>query len=353
MRSSGASIRQLALPLLAWVLALAAGCSRQGSAGVKFEAVAVAEPPLVWPTAPAAPRIRHLANVATPGDVGARGTWFSRMVRVFTGGVEPRVRRPHGIAVDTAGRVFVADVALRGVHVFDPVNGQYRFLTTTGKRGFQSPVGVALDAVGNVYVSDSELGEVVVFDAAGKERRRIREGLERPTGLAYDRRSALLYVADTKGHRIAVFDSTGRPRASIGSRGTGEGEFNFPTNVAMAPDGSLLVTDAMNFRVQVFSPDGKFLRQFGHNGDAPGSMPRPKGVALDSEGHVYVVDGLFDVINVYDASGRLLLTFGGAGHGRGEFWLASGIAIDRQDRVYVSDSYNGRIQVLQYLAEVR
>lgn len=338
-------------PALVATIALAGACSRQGGTGVRFEAVAAAEPPLVWPSAPAAPRIRYLANIATPIDVGARKSWFRRVVSVITGATEPRVLQPHGIAVDTAGRVFVADVAARGVHLFDPVRGQYQFLQASGRRGFRSPVGVALDGAGNVYVSDSELGEVVVFDAGGKERRRIRDGLERPTGLAFDRAHGVLYVADAKAHRIAVFDSTGRPGQSFGRRGTGDGEFNFPTNVGIAPDGSLLVTDAMNFRIQVFSPDGRFLRKFGRNGDAVGDLARPKGVAIDSEGHVYVVEGLFDVVNVFDAGGRLLLSFGAAGHGRGEFWLASGIAIDRQDRVYVSDSYNSRVQVLQYLGE--
>lgn len=341
------------LPWLVGAIAVAGSCSRQGGVGVRFEAVAEAEPALVWPSPPDAPRIRHLADIATPTDVGVRRTWFRRMVSAFTGAATPRVLRPHGIAVDSAGRVFVADMAARGVHVFDPVNGLYRFVTASGRRGLRSPVGVALDGAGNVYVSDSELGEVVVFDAAGRERRRIREGLERPTGLAFDRSRGVLYVADTKAHRIVVFDADGRLRASFGRRGTSDGEFNFPTNVAVTPDGSVLVTDAMNFRIQVFSPEGRFLRQFGRHGDAVGDLVRPKGVAIDSEGHVYVVEGLYDVVNVFDAGGRLLLSFGGAGHGRGEFWLASGIAIDRQDRVYISDSFNSRIQVLQYIAEAR
>ncbi len=356
MRASTFSMRpqhRRWLPWLVGAIAAAGSCSHQGGVGVRFEAVAEAEPALVWPSLPDRPRIRYLASIVTPADVGSRKSFMRRMVDVFVGTTEPRVRQPNGIAVDSTGRVFVADIAARGVHVFDPARGRYQFLTASGRRGLPSPVGVALDGAGNVYVSDSELGEVVVFDAGGRERRRIREGLERPTGLAFDRRHGVLYVADTKAHRIAVFDSAGRSVQSFGRRGTGDGEFNFPTNVAVAPDGSVLVTDAMNFRIQVFSPEVRFLRQFGRHGDAVGDLARPKGVAIDSEGHVYVVEGLYDVVNVFDAGGRLLLSFGGAGHGRGEFWLASGIAIDRQDRVYISDSFNSRIQVLQYIAEAR
>ncbi|MHB8837715.1 MAG: 6-bladed beta-propeller [Gemmatimonadaceae bacterium] len=337
-------------PWLAVLLVATLGCPRQGSTGVRFEAVAAAEPPLVWPAAPAVPRIRHLADIASPTDIGVRQSWLRRIVSLFTGAGTPRLRQPHGVAVDSAGRVFVADVAARAVHVFDPTKGEYRVLTASGRHGFVAPVGVALDDAGSVYVSDPELGEVIVFDAAGRERRRIHEGLERPTGLAYDRRRDMLFVADTKAHRIAMFDSTGRWRGSFGRRGVGNGEFNFPTNVGIAPDGSVLVVDALNFRVQVFSPDGRYVRQFGQNGDAVGDLARPKGIAVDTEGHVYVVDGLYDVVNVFDAAGRLLLSFGGAGHGRGQFWLASGIAIDRDDRIYVADSFNNRVQVLQYLS---
>ena len=339
--------------MLAAAMVVIVSCSRPGGVGVRFEVVAEAAPELVWPSAPNPPRIRYLTSVETPADVGVRKSMIRRMVDVFIGAAEPRVRRPTGIAVDSTGRVFVADAAARGVHVFDPARGRYEFLSASGRRGFRSPVGVALDGAGNVYVSDSELGEVVVFDAGGRERRRIREGLERPTGLAFDRQRGVLYVADTKTHRMAAFDSAGRPIRSFGRRGTGDGEFNFPTNVAVDRDGSVLVVDAMNFRIQVFSPEGRYLRQFGRHGDAVGDLARPKGVALDSEGHVYVVEGLYDVVNVFDAGGRLLLSFGGAGRGRGEFWLASGIAIDRQDRMYISDSYNSRVQVLQYIAEAK
>ena len=276
-----------------------------------------------------------------------------RVIDAVTGAVQPRIQQPYGIAVDSLGRIFVADVTARGVHRFDPEQGSYTFITTTVRPSLRSPIGVALDERGDLYISDSELGVVVVISPNGRERLRIRAGLQRPTGLVYDAVRGLLWVVDTQANRIVAFDRTGRQRAAFGRRGSAEGEFNFPTNIAVAKDGTLYVTDALNVRVQVFTSDGVFLRQFGRHGDGVGDLARPKGIALDSDGHVFVVEGLYDVVNVFDPEGHSLISVGSAGRGRGEFWLATGIAIDRHDRVYVGDSHNGRVQVLQYVAEGR
>lgn len=331
---------------------LAMGSCTRHARGVSFE-TAVNDPLLSWPAPPERARIKYLASIATPSDIGARPSLLRRVIDAFTGAVPPRIQQPYGIAVDSLGRIFVADVAARGVHRFHPEQGQYAFITTSERPGFRSPIGVAVDERGDVYVSDSELGAVVVIRSDGRERRRIRDGLQRPTGLAYDAVRQLLWVVDTEGHRVVAFDREGSQRVAFGHRGTGNGEFNFPTNIVAAKDGTLYVTDALNVRVQVFTPDGTYLRQFGRHGDGVGELARPKGIALDSDGHVYVVEGLYDVVNIFNPEGRPLLSFGSAGRRRGEFWLATGIAIDRKDRVYVGDSHNGRVQVLQYVPEGR
>ncbi|MFN0098441.1 MAG: 6-bladed beta-propeller [Gemmatimonadaceae bacterium] len=328
-------------------LAAVASCGPSQGTRVRFEAMG-GPIDLVWPSPPAVARVRYLTSISTPADVGASQSLFRRIVNVVTGTAAPRVRQPYGIAVDSAGVIFVADVLQRGVHRFDPVRGAYRFLTARAA-GFRSPIGVAVDGAGNAYVSDSELGAVVVIGSDGRERRRFSEGLRRPTGLAWEARRGWLWVVDTEAHQLLAIDREGSAVRRVGARGTAPGEFNYPTNVAVAPDGTIYVSDALNVRIQVFDADGAFLRQFGRHGDGVGDLARPKGVALDSDGHVYVVEGLYDVVNLFDAEGRTLLSVGEAGRGPGEFWLATGIAIDRKDRIYVADSHNNRIQVLQYL----
>jgi len=133
----------------------------------------------------------------------------------------------------------------------------------------------------------------------------------------------------------------------MGKQGTGDGEFNYPTELRLnGPD--LVVVDAMNFRVQVLTQEGEFLYSIGKIGDRTGAMFRPKGIAFDSEGHLYVVDGLWSLVQVFSDKGRLLYYFGDKGTGLGQFQLPTGLQIDRNDRIYVVDSFNRRVQVFHY-----
>jgi DNA-binding beta-propeller fold protein YncE len=307
---------------------------------------------LFWPLPPETPRIQYLRSIAAPQDLGIKKSFFRKVAEFFVGQTEERIQQPYGIAVDPEERIYIADSALRVVHVFDLGKGRYRAIRGAGKDEFQFPLGVTLDSLGRLYVSDVERRAVFGLNRRGKGFLRISAGLQRPTGLAYNPQNDLLYVVDTASHEIHVYDLAGKPRFAFGGRGDAEGQLNFPTNIAVDREGTLYVTDSMNFRVQLFQPDGTFISQFGRLGDALGDLARPKGISVDSEGHVYVVEGLYDVINVYDREGgRLLLTFGGPGRGPGEFWLATGLFIDARDRIYMADSYNSRIQVFQYLKE--
>jgi sugar lactone lactonase YvrE len=245
--------------------------------------------------------------------------------------------------------VYVVDSSARGIHVFDLPRGRHRFLSHDA---LQQPIGVAVTPQRSIYVSDPVSGLVLHLDEDGKELARLEGQLIRPTGLAFDAERDLLYVVDTERHVVASFDASGAPVSIFGRRGTEEGSFNYPTNVALDREGWVYVADSMNFRVQVFDTDGVHLMTFGRLGDGMGEFARPKGIGVDGGGHVFVVEGLYDVVNAFDAAGRLLLSFGGAGQEVGRFWLATGLAVDHRNRIFVSDTYNGRVQVFQLIDEV-
>ena len=59
-----------------------------------------------------------------------------------------------------------------------------------------------------------------------------------------------VFVADFYNHRIQKFASDGTFLTSFGSRGSGQGEFEYPMAVAVAADGTVFVTDFGNNRVQ-------------------------------------------------------------------------------------------------------
>ena len=60
-----------------------------------------------------------------------------------------------------------------------------------------------------------------------------------------------------------------------GSRGQNEGEFFFPEDVAIGPNGDVYIADTGNHRIQVFNRRGDFLRGWGRLGTSPGRFERP------------------------------------------------------------------------------
>lgn len=330
----------LALLAIGGMVALSAG--RAGTAAGAGE-------PLLFPPGQGRARIKYLNSISDSRDFVKR-SWWKKVVGTITGGEEvKKIVRPYGIEVNERGWVYVCDPGEGVVHCFKGVHKGYMTLPTKGR--MESPIDVAIDDDGNVYVTDSKAGEVFCYSPRGDLVRRFGSGLERPAGIAFHRGRETLYVVDTAGQKVVIFDKSGRITGTFGSRGEGDGEFNFPTNIFIDSEGMVYVTDSMNFRVQVFDGDGRFAWKFGKLGDGTGDFSRPKGVAVDSDGNVYVVDALFDAVQIFDTQGRLLLSFGRPGHEPAQFWLPSGITIDGRNMIYVADSYNGRVQVFQYLGD--
>jgi DNA-binding beta-propeller fold protein YncE len=307
---------------------------------------------LVWPLPPEQPRIRYLRSFH--GDEDFKKKKKSRWKRILLGPQEEKhiyLKKPYGVATDSAGRVYVTDSALGGIMVFDEEAKDVRALGHAGQIKFRTPIGIAVDGEDRIFVSDVGLHMIIVMDGSGGLLMGFgkKEGLKRPSGLAIDRERGRLYVSDTPEHRIVVYGLDGKLLESLGSRGDGKGEFNYPTNVAVAPDGTLFVVDTGNFRIQSFSPDGEFLMSMGEAGTGYGNFSRPKGISLDSQGHLYVVDAAFNNFQIFNRKGEILMFVGGGGYLPGNFHLPAGIHIDGSDRVYVADQANSRVQVFQYL----
>lgn len=280
-------------------------------------------------------------------------SFWSKLVEWVAGpGERAGFARPYGLTEDSRGRLLITDPDQQLVHIVDLERNHYDVLTGSKKEPFWTPVGVAVDAKDNIYVTDSGRGRIYVFGRKGKFRRSLGGGrngvtLDRPTGIALDNARERIWVADTGRHQILVLDYDGNLLRTIGRRGVGHGEFNFPTALALAR-GKLYVVDAMNFRIQIFSREGKHVRSFGGVGNRTGTFYRPKGIALDSDGNVYVVDSQFETVQVFDDEGRLLYYFGSGGNGEGQLGLPSGIFITERDQILVADSLNRRIQVFLY-----
>jgi hypothetical protein len=142
---------------------------------------------------------------------------------------------------------------------------------------------------------------------------------------------------------------------TIGSSGTGNGEFHRPHGIALDSAGNLYVTDMDNNRVQKLRPNGNFLSKFGSFGAGAGQFDHPRGIAIDEQDRVYVADTGNNRIQRFSPSGAFQLQWGSPGSGAGQFSTPTGIALDDAGHVYVTDTGNHRVQKFgtagEFLAE--
>lgn len=318
---------------------------------------------LVWPQPPDQPRFMYETVLRSAADVAPQELDKDRVMRALSGTPAPSNRPVFEKAtaiVASQGRIYVADIRTESIVVFDvPRRRLFRF----GQRApnaLGKPAGLALDQQSNVYVADAKRRQIMVFDRLGLFLRAIGgpTDLDRPTGVAVSRDGERIYAVDrsyneSNNHRVVIYAKDGTKLKTIGTRGSGEGQFNVPLQAATGPDGTLYVLDSGNFRVQAFDRDGNFLHTFGQLGVNLGNFARPRGIAVDDDGNIYVTDASFNNFQIFNQTGQLLLAVGqgGAVSNPGKFGMLSGIAVDETGRVYAVDQLFNKVEVFRRLSE--
>ena len=257
---------------------------------------------------------------------------------------------PQGVAVDSAGAVYVADGNNDRVEKFDS-SGQ--FLLQFGSRGsgpgqFNNPGHLGLDPQGNVIVSDEGGYRVEKFSPAGAfllQYGGFGQGAGQfagnPRGVAADS-AGNVYVMDSgHGGQIDKFAPGGAflasfPAEAPGASGPG------PWALAFDPSGVLYVTDHNNGAVNKFSAGGQFLGQWGQFGNQPQQLADPVAIAIDSQSHVFVGDRL-QGIKEFSTSG----VFGGLSRSTdqpppNDTFSVAGLAIGPGDDVFDTDPGNAK-----------
>ncbi len=316
-----------------------------GAACLPLPAVGADGP--VWPPATAvAP-----AEVVWQGIVDEfRPKGLGRVFRAVAGAERHQQswQLPRPVAVALAkDRVFVVDTAVGWV-----IGGRTDGSAATRLKlpDGVAPVAIASNRDGDrILVADRDSGVVFAFEPKGSLLGEVvgRDVVQRCGGIAVCANSDVV-ITDAEAGQVVRVRSDGLEVARTGRRGTGDGEFNTPTAIVEAPDGTIWVLDPFNFRVQQFDADLRYLSQFGQHGDGSGHFALAKGLAIDPDGHLYVSDARFDAVQVFDQDGRLLLIIGGRGFNAGEFWTPGGLAIDGRGQMVVADTGNRRIQLMRY-----
>ena len=277
---------------------------------------------------------------------------------------------PTGIAV-TPDEIFVSDARNDRIQVFDH---EGRFLRKFGNPGDKPgelgrPMNLTIGG-DKLYVPEFFNDRIQVFTLDGMPHRIIGKAgsgagaFNAPGGVAVSRDGAV-YVADFYNHRIQKLSSDGTFVRQWGKPKPGGKElglqarkatgnpssvvFSYPTDVAIAADGTLFVADGYNDRVQVFKPDGAFSHKWGGPfamniyGPFNGRFATVTSIAVGPKGNIFVADYYNHRIQKFASDGTFLTSFGHRGSDEGAFHYPIAVAVAPDGRVFVADYGNNRI----------
>src|SRR6266478_119436 len=166
--------------------------------------------------------------------------------------------------------------------------------------------------------------------------------LDSPSGIAVDSNGNVL-VADTGNGRIEKFSPTSTFISTIGMKGAGNGQLGAPNGIAVDRNGNMYIADAGNHRVQKLAPNGGFIAEW--KGPEPGFYG-PRRIAIGPDDSIYVVDQGHTRIVKFKPDGQVLTVWGTKGNGDAQFDDPTSVAVDpTTNKVYVADPRNKRIQV--------
>jgi uncharacterized protein (TIGR03437 family) len=304
--------------------------------------------------------LTRAAGNGTPGSSGDNGPAASA-----------QLLSPGALALDGAGDLYIADsdrvrfvnqgyitTAAGGGSAAPGNNG----LATAAR--LNSPAGIALDSAGNLYIADA--GDNVVREVQssgiiatvagsyvqgynGDDIPATSAQLNNPSGIAVDK-SGTLYIADTNNGRVR--------KVAGGMINTATAVAAKPQGVAVDSSGNVYVADSDNGRVleirsglNVWVAGDGALGFFGDGVPADNAgLFSPHGVALDSSGNLYIADS--DNFRVRKVSNGIISTVAGGGAIVGDngpatsAWLdhPAGVAVDSSGNLYIMDSDNHRLR---------
>ena len=335
--------------------------------------------------------------------IAGRAGWWG-----FDNGTNQNARfaYPAGIALDSAGNIFVADQSNYNIRKLTPVGSNWVVTTVAGLAGnsgsvdgtgsnarFEQPEGIAVDRAGNLFVADA--GNYTIrkitpvgtnwvvttiaglpynwgaVDGANSDAR-----FDYPAGVAVDT-NGNVYVADRNNYNVRKLSLVGTnwivstiagqaDNAGSADGVNGNAQFQGPTGIAVDRSGNLLVVDQYNSTIRQLTPDGTnwvvtTIAGLAYNsGSADGTnsdarFDYPTGVAVDTNGNVYVTDMSNNTVRKLTPVGTnwVVTTVGGRYSGSGNadgtnssasFSGPAFVAVNPAGNLFVSDFYNYTIR---------
>ncbi|MFZ0276443.1 MAG: NHL repeat-containing protein [Candidatus Sulfotelmatobacter sp.] len=253
---------------------------------------------------------------------------------------------PYGVAVDTDGNIYIADLnsnRIREVSASTGIIFTVAGTTTGGYSGdggpatsaqLSEPIAVALDSNGNIYIAD--------FNNC-----RVRE-VTASTGV----------ISTVAGDGTCGYSGDGGAATSA--------ELNSPSGVAVGTHDNVYIVDLGNDRIRevtvctgdISTVAGNGTAGYSGDGGAATSAELNLfwgGVAADAAGNIYIGDSENNRVREVTASGDISTVAGDGAYGfygdggaatSAEVAVPQGLAVDTDGNIYIADYDNQRIRAV-------
>jgi serine/threonine protein kinase/DNA-binding SARP family transcriptional activator/DNA-binding beta-propeller fold protein YncE len=223
----------------------------------------------------------------------------------------------------------------------------------SGRGQFDDPGGLGLDRRGNIFAIDSHNNRVQEFSPRGDPiavfpRPRDTYTLYNPSDLAVSPNGGLV-ISDLLNERLVELNSSGAFEPPIQKRVRG-GHLRDFSSVAVDGHGNVYAMDFYQSRILELTWNGRRVWQWGQSGSQRCRFNDPGGIAIGPQGHVYVADSgnnrVQELVLRRSPPYCTVVRFFGGRQGAGPYELHTprGVAVDRRGNVYVADSANNRVQ---------
>ena len=158
-----------------------------------------------------------------------------------------------------------------------------------------------------------------------------------PQGVAVDKKSNNIFVADFYNHRVQVFDSKGKYLYTFDENEPGE--MNYPHGIAIYDD-RVFVSQFYSKCVNIYDANRNYIGQFGNSGIESETISKPTGLAISHiDGDIYVCDRDKGIVFVYTNQLKYKSSFG-----KGKLDGPLDIAVT-PERIYVLDQGNPCVHI--------
>jgi uncharacterized protein (TIGR03437 family) len=317
---------------------------------------------------------------------------------------------PNGVTVDAAGNIYIADLSKSVIRKVDTAgiittvagfDGEKTQFSGDGGPATQASIyiasnhnGLAVDSAGNLYIADDGHQRIrkvdpngIITTVAGNGKldysgdgvAATSTSLYRPSGVAVDK-AGNLYIADTNNARIRKVDTNGIITTVAGNGGfgyTGDGgpataaTLFYPMDVALDASGNVYIADQNANVIRKINVSTGIISTVAGNGNVQGPQGDggpatnaiiigPYSVAVDGAGNIYIAEFNSHRVRKVDTSGIITTAVGGASTGTigdgGPPTSAdvspAGLAVDSAGNYYIADENHNRIRKVTIGAQV-